>query len=145
MERKFMWDNFPVWEWNGISLVEIEKNEFITLKPVTKGFKNFTTAKEVARYFSERNNCNANISYETEWLKLIELLKVNSVVKTFLEENDLNHDEVLILDSMCKGGRYVFAAGACHRLDEVFTSFISGEDSDGEPQARKVLFLTIKF
>jgi len=145
MERKFMWDTIPVWEWNGISLIRIGKSEFITAKPVSTGFRNFSTAKEVARYFSVKNNCEANIAYESEWIKLMDYLKINFVTRVFLKENNLNHDEVLLLDSIYEGENYLFAAGISHRLDEIFTGFISGEDSDGEPQARKVLFLTIKF
>ena len=56
--------------------------------------------------------------------------------------NSLKENEVLLLDSMSSG--HVLAAGYSHRLHEVFTGFISGDDSDGEPQVPKVLFLTIR-
>ena len=144
MVRKMVEENIPVWEWKGLLLVRIGKEEFVTVEPVAKDIRTLEQAKKVAIDFSKKNKCNANVAYDIEWKKMIEFLKINYSTKTFLKKNNLGSDEVLLLDSISEGETHVLAAGAAHCLDEIFRGFISGDDADGEPQPRKLLFLTIK-
>lgn len=144
MERKIITGGIPVWEWNGIHLVRIGKEEFVTVKPVAKGIRSLKEAKAIASEFARNNECYATIAYEAEWFKLVEYMKINYSTKMFLETNELMNKEVLLLDSMSEGETLVLAAGPEHCLDEIFKGFISGDDADGEPQFEKLLFLTIK-
>lgn len=144
MTRTFLEENIPVWEWNNIPLIRIGEEKFITAVPVKKDVRKLSAAKKVASEFSIKNNCNANVAYDTDWLELVEFIKVNFATKKFIEINNLTKAEVLLLDSMSEGETHVLAAGYFHRLDEIFRGFISGDDSDGEPQPQKVVFLTIK-
>jgi len=144
MRRKFLEDAIPVWEWKGILLIRIGKEEFITAVPVGRNVRSLITAKQIAIEFSSNNNCDANVSYDTEWGKLVDFLKINYATKKFIGANNLSNAEVLLLDSMSEGESHVLAGGYFHRLDEIFRGFISGDDSDGEPQPQKLVFLTIK-
>ena len=144
MERKLIEKSIPIWEWNGMQLVRIGKDEFVTVKPVARNIRNFKQAKEVLKDFCKKKQCNATITFENEWLKLVEFLKINYATKQFLKMNNLIKEEVLLLDSISEGDTFVLAAGPSHCLDEIFRGFISGEDCDGEPQTSKMLFLTIK-
>ena len=144
MERKLIENSIPVWEWNGIQLVRIGKDEFVTVEPVARNVRSFEHAKKVVKEFCKNNHCNATITFETEWFKLVEFLKINYATKQFLKKNNLISEEVLLLDSISEGETHVLAAGPSHCLNEIFRGFISGDDSDGEPQTSKMLFLTIK-
>jgi hypothetical protein len=143
MKRKFV-GNIPVWEWKGIPLIRIGKDEFFTVKPVEEGVRTLKRAKDVASEFAKKHKCHATVAYEIEWLKMIEFLKINYACKAFLEENDLKVKEALLLDSDTDGDTHLLAGGRLHLLNEIFQGFISGDDADGEPQPEKLVFLTIK-
>ena len=147
MERKFIRDAIPVWEWKGILLVLIGKEEYITVKSfnfLNNNLRNLRQAKEIAKQFSEKFDCSATVAYDTDWEKLYKFLEINHCRKAFLCENGLNVKEALLLDSNSDGEDYVLVAGLYHRLDEVFKGFISGDDADGEPQLERLVFITVK-
>lgn len=147
MERKFIRDAIPVWEWKRILLIRIGKEEYITVKSfnlLSHDLRNLKQAKEIAEKFSEDYQCSATVSYDTDWEKLYKFLEINHCRKAFLCENGLNVKEALLLDSDSEGETHVLAAGVYHRLDEIFRGFISGDDADGEPQPERLIFLTIK-
>lgn len=147
MERKFIRNAIPIWEWKDIPLVRIGKEEYITVKPfnfLNKNIRNLGQAKEIAKQFSEKYDCYATVSYDTDWIKLYQFLEANHSRKAFLYENRLDIKEALLLDSNSEGETHVLAAGSYHCLNEIFRGFISGDDCDGEPQPEKLVFLTIK-
>lgn len=144
MQRKFIREAIPVWEWKGNLLIRIGKEEYITVKPMCSGVRSLKQAKEMAEKFSKKYNCNATVAYDVDWKKLYEFLEINHARKAFLHENGLDQKEALLLDSNSEGDTHVLAAGMDHRLDEIFRGFISGDDCDGEPQLPKLVFFTIK-
>ena len=144
MKREFIRNAIPVWVWNDIPLIRIGKEEYITAKPFDFNIRNLSQAKAIAEKFSSKYDCPTTVSYDTDWNKLYEFLEVNHCRKAFLCENKLNIKEALLLDSDSEGETQVLAAGIYHRLDEIFRGFISGDDSDGEPQPEKLVFLTMK-
>ena len=147
MERKFIRDAIPVWEWKDIPLIRIGKEEYITVKSfnfLNNNIRNLKQAKEIAEKFSEKYMCYATVSYDTDWEKLYHFLEVNHCRKAFMYENGLDIQEALLLDSNSEGETHVLAGGLYHRLDEIFRGFISGDDCDGEPQLEKLVFLTIR-
>ena len=144
MEKKLK-NGIPIWEWNGIPLIRVGKVTFVTAKPIGINVRSLIKAKEIANNFSEKHDCQATVTYDSEWLELCTFLKVNFAAKEFITENNLDSSEVLLLDTITEGDKHVLAAGYYHGLNEIFHGFVSGEDSDGEPQPQKSVFLTLRF
>lgn len=141
-----MYKEIPVWRWGDLKLIRLGKGTFITLKPPkASGIRKLEQAKKFAVEFAEKHGCQATISYDTEWKELYNFLKVNFVIKNFVELNKLESNEVLLLNSETNGESHILASGMGDRsISELYHGFISGDDSDGEPQVNKVLFLTLR-
>jgi len=144
MERQLIGGGIPVWMWQDKPLIKIGKDQYVTATPLACNIRSLKQAKEEAEEFSKKYGCSATVSYDTEWNKLCEVLDTHSVMKAFAYENELDKKEALLLDSNSEGDNHVLAAGLYHCLNEIFSGFISGDDSDGEPQPEKLVFLTIK-
>lgn len=148
MEKNFMKrrliNNIPIWEWKGVELIRVGKATYVTVKPVFDNVRSLSDARSFARNFEQVYKCQATIIYDTEWMELLSFLKATFSSKDFIELNSLDKCEALLLDSLTGGEKYSLAGGCNHRLDELFNGFISGQDSDGEPQPEKLLFLTIR-
>jgi len=144
MERKRIKEVISNVDFNGIPLVKVGEDEFITLEPVAKGVRNLQQAEDIAKRFADKNGCYANIAFDTQWHKLIKIIEKNCVTEIFSIENNLVKNEVILIDSKSGGREFVLTAGQFHKLDETFKGFISGDDSDGEPQSEKLVFLTVR-
>jgi len=145
MEKSWMEKDIPVWYWKGIPLIRVGKVTFVTAKPVGTDVRNLKEAKNLATKFENEHDCQATVCYDTEWQELCNYLKINFAAKEFRRVNGLKASEVLLLDTMTEGEGFVLAAGYEHGLNELFHGFISGEDADGDPQAPKSIFLTLRF
>lgn len=141
-----MYKGIPILRWGEVKLVRLGKGTFVTIKPVKKNVRSLSQAKEVSRDFSGKYGCQTTITYDTEWKELCTFLKANYVTKEFIELNNLQNYEALLLNSETDGETHVLAAGAgSTSISELFSGFISGDDSDGEPQPKKAVFLTLRF
>ena len=137
--------SIPIWEdKKGREYIRVGKATYVTVKPVQSDVRSMGDARRTAEAFSNENGCQATITYDSEWMELCQYLQTNFATREFIEMNSLDKFEVLLLDSLTSGDKHILAAGRTHRLNELFTGFISGEDSDGEPQPQKELFLTIR-
>lgn len=145
MERHFIVKDIPVWMWDDLPLIRIGKGTFVTAKPVATDVRSMGEAMKIATEFSEANDCDVTVTYDTEWMEVIKFLTANFGAYEFTEMNKLCENEVLLLDSMSEGKRHVLAGGQFHGIDNIFHGFISGDDADGEPQPKKLVFLTIRF
>lgn len=145
MERKLIEKDIPIWEWKGIPLIRVGKGTFVTAKPIGKGIRTLEAAKRIAEEFAKKYTCQATVTYDTEWREVIVFLKANFGTKEFIHLNELKTSEVLLLDTMTEGTGHVIAGGYSHGIDEIFHGFISGDDADGEPQPKKLVFLTLRF
>ena len=143
--NRSIWEKIPIWEWNDLKLIRLGKGTFFTVKPVKKGVRSLGEAKTIARHFTQKHGCQATVTYDTEWEEVCNFLKVNFSTKDFVEINKLEEDEALLLDSEVNGDRHILAGGENRSIGELFHNFISGDDADGEPQPRKLLFLTLRF
>lgn len=143
--NRSIWKKIPIWEWKELKLIRLGKGTFFTVKPVKKGVRSLGEAKTLAKQFAVEHGCQATVTYDTEWGEVCNFLKVNFSTKDFVEINKLEDDEALLLDSELNGGRHILAGGANRSISELFHNFISGDDADGEPQPRKLLFLTLRF
>lgn len=147
MEKSWMGRGVPIWYCEGIPmpLIRVGKVTFVTAKPIVTNARNLKEAKSLAINFEKNYDCQATVCYDTEWQELCNYLKVNFAAKEFVKINGLKVSEVLLLDTMTEGEGFVLAGGCTHGLNEIFHGFISGEDADGEPQAPKSIFLTLRF
>lgn len=141
-----MYRGIPIWKWGDLKLIRLGKGTFITVKPVEKNVRTLGVSKYAANRFAATYNCQATIAYDTEWEELCNYLKVNFATKEFVELNKLDINEALLLNSETNGDTHILAAGGENKsIGDLFHGFISGDDSDGEPQPIKVIFLTLRF
>jgi len=143
MKREWLKD-IPVLKWKGIPLIQIEKEKFVTAEPIGKGIRTMAIAQRMARQFAEKYNCQATLTDDEEWKKVVNFLKVNFSINSFIKVNELDSCEALLTDSMSENGHHILSGGQFHRIDEVFYGFISDFDANGEKQPEKLVFFTIK-
>lgn len=148
MEKKLMkqeqLNGIPVLIWKGVPLICIEEDVYVTAEPIGSSIRAIEVAKRMARKFGDRYHCEATITNDIEWIKFVRILNKNAVTERFIQNNELNLAEVLLLNSDEKPKEYVFAGGADYDIDEIFYGYISDFDSGGREQAKKLLFLTLK-
>lgn len=137
-------NGIPVLRWKGVPLICIEDGVYVTAEPIGKSIRTLDIAKRMARQFEDRYHCETTVTDDREWKKVIEFLKKNSVTEKFIQMNELDTSEALLLDSTQEVKEHVLAGGERHAIDEIFNGFISDFDANGEKQPIKLVFFTLR-
>lgn len=143
MKQEWLGD-IPILKWKGIPLIRIGRGMFVTAEPIGKSIRTLEIAKRMARQFAEKYNCQATLTNDEEWKKVVNFLKVNFATNSFIQRNKLDSCEALLLDSMMEKEHHILSGGQFHRIDEMFHGFISDFDAKGEKQPEKLAFFTIE-
>ena len=145
MKREWL-EDIPIMRWKGIPLIRIGKGDFITAEPIGKNMRTLEIAKRMAKQFSEKYQCEATVTNNTEWENLANYLKVSLLTDCFIRINQLDECEALLIDNnFLEGNHHLLSGGKNHKIDEIFSGFISDYDANGKVQPAKLAFFTIKF
>lgn len=137
-------NGIPVFRWKGVPLICIEEGVYVTAEPIGKSIRTLEIGKRMARQFADRYHCQATVTDDREWKRVVKFLNENSATESFIQMNDLDTAEALLLDSTQEVKEYVLAGGQNHTIGELFNGFISDFDAKGEKQPIKLVFFTLK-
>lgn len=143
MKQDLLKERIPVLNWKKNPLISIGEGKFVNLQPIGRGVRTLEIAKRMANRFGEMYKCQATITDDAEWKKVIDALDEEK--NEFIEMHNLRFDEVLLLDSNQKVDTHVLAGGFFHEVDEIFNGFISAFDAKGVEQPTKLVFVTLDF
>ena len=144
MKREWLGE-IPIMRWKGVPLIRIGKGEFVTAVPIGQNMRTLEIAKRMARQFSEKYDCEATVTNNVEWKEAVNYLMVNFATKQFIQMNELDDCEALLIDDNFFGdNNHLLSGGKNHKIDETFNGFISDYDAKGEVQPSKLAFFTIR-